>query len=559
MTILSLPQFVLSLMAEHSAIQAVAVIAIIIAIGTALAKLRIGGVSLGVACVFFVGILAGHLGFSLDPEVLLYVETFGLVIFVYALGLQVGPGFFNSLRHDGMKLNMWGLALIAVGTLMAILCWEFSPIGLPEMMGIYCGATTNTPALGAAQQTLSQFGLSGGGAALGCAITYPLGVVGVILAMIILKKIFVRGVEVPKTSHYTSDDTFVARFDVVNPGVNGKTLKEIVEMSHLKFIISRVWRGDEVLVPHSSTILFEGDSILVVTTKHEVSALEILFGRRSTEDWNKEEIDWNKVDRQVESRTIVLSSPGLNGKRLGHLHLGSTYGVNISRVTRGDIRLLATYDLQLQYGDRLTAVGEAKDLDNAAKFLGNAVQNLNEPNLGSIFLGILLGLGLGSIPVSLPGMSVPVKLGMAGGPIIVGILAGAFGPSFHIITFTTRSANLMLRKLGLSLYLACLGLDSGPQFFQTVVRPEGLLWLGMGLALTVMPVVIVGAIIIKLRRFDFGTVCGILCGSMANPMALGYANDAARSDAPSLSYATVYPLCMFVRVVVVQIVLIALL
>lgn len=556
---LSLSQFWTYLMTAHSAEQSVAVLAIIVTIGLALAKVRFFGISLGVAFVFFIGILAGHLGFSLNHDVLLYAETFGLVLFVYALGLQVGPGFFNSLRQDGMKLNLWGLALIAVGTILTIIFWQLTPVGLPESVGIFCGATTNTPALGAAQQTLQQFGISGGGAALGCAITYPLGVVGVILAMIILRKIFVKGDIAAEESQYASDETFVALFDVVNPGVNGKTLRQIVEQSHLKFIISRVWRGEEVIVPSSTTILFEGDHVLAVTTKHEVSALEILFGRRSAEDWNKEGIDWNKVDGQIESRTIVLSNPALNGKRLGHLHLGSTYGVNISRITRGDIRLLATYDLKLQYGDRLTTVGKAEALDNAEKYLGNAVQNLNEPQLGSIFLGILLGLGLGAIPLSLPGISVPVKLGMAGGPIIVGILAGAFGPTFHIITFTTRSANLMLRKLGLSLYLACLGLDSGPQFFHTVIRPEGLMWLAIGLALTVVPVLIIGAILLRSRKFNFGTVCGILCGSMANPMALGYANDAVHGDAPSLSYATVYPLCMFIRVVVVQVVLIALL
>ncbi len=546
-------------MTAHSPEQSVAVLAIIVTIGLALAKLRLCGVSLGVAFVFFIGILAGHLGFSLNHDVLLYAETFGLVIFVYALGLQVGPGFFNSLRQDGMKLNLWGLSLILVGILLTVVFWQAAGVGIPEMMGIFCGATTNTPALGAAQQTLKQFGLSGGGAALGCAITYPLGVVGVILAMILLRKIFVKGDLDAEESQYASDETFVALFDVVNPGINGKTLGQIADQSHLKFIVSRVWRGDEVIVPSSSTVLLNGDSVLSVTTKREVSALEILFGSRSTEDWNKEGIDWNKVDGQIESRTIVLSNPSLNGKRLGHLHLGSTYGVNISRVTRGDIRLLATYDLQLQYGDRLTTVGKAEALDNAAKYLGNAVQNLNEPNLGSMFLGILLGLGLGAIPISIPGISIPVKLGMAGGPIIVGILAGAFGPTFHIITFTTRSANLMLRRLGLSLYLACLGLDSGPQFFHTVIRPEGLLWLGLGLALTVIPVFLVGALLLKMRKFGFGTVCGILCGSMANPMALGYANDTVRGDAPSLSYATVYPLCMFVRVVIVQVVLIALL
>ncbi len=547
-------------MTGHTAEQSVAVIAIIVTLGLALAKLRVGGVSLGVAFVFFVGILAGHLGFSLNHDVLLYCETFGLVIFVYALGLQVGPGFFNSLREDGMRLNLWGLSLILVGTIMMIAFWQFTPIGLPEITGIFCGATTNTPALGAAQQTLQQFGLSGGGAALGCAITYPLGVVGVILAMILLRKIFVHGDIESHESRYASDETFVALFDVVNPGINGKTLREIADKSHLKFIVSRVWRGkEEVIVPSSNTILFDGDSILAVTTKREVSALEILFGKRSSEDWNKEGIDWNKVDGKIESRTIVLSNPSINGKRLGHLHLASTYGVNISRVTRGDIRLLATHELQLQYGDRLTAVGKTEALDNAAQYLGNAVQNLNEPNLGSMFLGILLGLGLGAIPISLPGISIPVKLGMAGGPIIVGILAGAFGPTFHIITFTTRSANLMLRRLGLSLYLACLGLDAGPQFFQTVIRPEGLIWLAVGLTLTVLPVFIIGAILLKTHKFSFGTTCGILCGSMANPMALGYANDAVHGDSPSLSYATVYPLCMFVRVVVIQVVLIALL
>lgn len=546
-------------MMAHSATQSVALLAIIVTLGLALAKVKVWGVSLGVAFVFFVGIMAGHLGLSLSPEVLLFSETFGLVLFVYALGLQVGPGFFNSLRQSGMRLNLWGLALVLVGTILTLVFWQVTPVGLPEMMGIYCGATTNTPALGAAQQTLQQFGIQAGGAALGCALTYPLGVVGVILAMILLRKAFKIGTGEKEEAAFASDETFVALFDVVNPAVNGKTLREIVDRSHLKFIVSRVWRGSEAIVPSSATILFEGDRLLAVTTRREASALEILFGSQSTEDWNKEGIDWNKVDGQIESRTIVLSNPDLNGKRLGHLHLGSTYGVNISRITRGDIRLLATSDLLLQYGDHLTVVGKAEALNTAEKFLGNAVKTLNEPNLGSMFLGILLGLGLGAIPISLPGMSIPVKLGMAGGPIIVGILAGAFGPSFHIITFTTRSANLMLRRLGLSLYLACLGLSSGPQFFETVVRPEGLLWLALGLAVTVVPVLIIGAILLRSRKFSFGTVCGILCGAMANPMALGYANDSTGGDAPSLSYATVYPLCMFVRVVAVQVVLICLL
>ena len=281
--------------------------------------------------------------------------------------------------------------------------------------------------------------------------------------------------------------------------------------------------------------------------------MEILFGQKVKRDWNRDQIDWNHIDSNIESRIVVISQPMLNGKRLGQLHLRDAYGVNVSRVLRGDIKLLATEKLILCYGDQLTIVGRPADLDHAENFLGNSVKTLKEPNIASIFLGMLLGLALGTIPISLPGMDSPIRLGIAGGPIIMGILVGAFGPHLQIISYTTRSASLMLRKLGLSLYLGCLGLDAGKDFLATVVRPEGLLWIGLGFILTIVPVIIIGIIALRTKKYDFGTICGILCGSMANPMALGYANDTMKDETSNISYATVYPLGMFVRVIIAQI------
>lgn len=549
-----------SLFVVPSAMQTVVVLSLICAIGLAVGKIRVMGVSLGVAFVFFVGILAGHLGLVVDARMLDYAQSFGLILFVYCLGLSVGPGFFGSLAHEGYALNMWSLAVILLGTVMAVALCLLTGISLPDMVGILCGATTNTPALGAAQQTLSQLGLPHNSTALGCAVTYPLGVIGVILALLVLSKL-PAALKVRKVSaSQTENETFIARFNVVNPALEGKNLAEIAAMTHFKFIISRIWRDTEVIVPKSATQLRMNDRLMVVTHPDEVDALEILFGQRiKEEDWNSSEVDWNAIDNKMESRVVVLTRPMLNGKRLGSLHVRHTYRVNISRITRGDIKLLAVPDLRLQYGDRLHVVGDPKAVDEVEAFFGNSVQSLNEPNLAAIFIGIILGLALGAIPVSLPGMSIPVKLGMAGGPIIVGILVGAFGPRFHLITYTTRSASLMLRKLGLSLYLACLGLDSGAHFFETVVRPEGLMWVGVGFVLTLVPVLMVGYIAMRTRKFDFGTICGILCGSMANPMALAYANDTVEGDTPSVSYATVYPLGMFARVIIVQVMLMFLL
>lgn len=544
-----------NLFVEHSPLQAVIVLSLISAIGLGLGKVRFGGISLGVTFVFFVGILAGHLGLSIDPQMLNYAESFGLVLFVYALGLQVGPGFFSSFRQGGIQLNMLAIGVVLVGTLMAILGSCVSSISLPDMMGILCGATTNTPALGAAQQALKQLGMDASAPALGCAVTYPLGVVGVILGILLIRKLLVKPEDLTLKNKENDNHTYIGAFQVHNPAIFHKSIKELGELNYPKFVISRLWRDGKVSIPTSETVIEEGDRLLVITSDKNASSLTVLFGEQEHTDWNKKDIDWDAIDSKLISMRIVVTRPELNGKKLGTLHLRNHYGINITRVYRSGVQLLATAELTLQLGDRLTVVGEAAAVHNVEKVLGNAVKSLKEPNLVAVFVGIILGLMLGAIPISLPGISAPVKLGLAGGPIIVGILIGTFGPRLHMITYTTRSANLMLRALGLAMYLACLGLDAGEHFFETVFRPEGLMWIGTGFVLTVVPVLIMGIIAFKWMKVDFGSVSGMLCGSMANPMALTYANDTIPGDNPSVAYATVYPLCMFLRVILVQIIL----
>ena len=537
----------------HSSIQTIVVVSLIIAGGLAFGKIKIMGVSLGISFVFFVGILAGHMGFSVDSVVLDYVETFGLSMFVYCLGLHVGPNFFGSLRHEGMQQNVWSLIIIIIGTLFSLLLIPLTGINLPNMVGILCGATTNTPALGAATQALEHVGLPSGTVALATAVTYPLGVLGVIIVMVVLRKYCVKPEHLTPQSNDNHDHTYIAQFEVVNPAVGHKRIADISHMTHLKFIISRIWRNSQVILPTGDTVLEPNDSLLVVTNREDEPAMEMLFGRRVNKDWNKDAIDWNHIDTQLESRILVLTRGELNGKRLGDLHLRNSYNVNVSRVIRGDLKLLATRDLRLQYGDRITVVGQHEDINHVETYFGNSIRVLNEPNIGSIFIGIIVGLAIGIIPIQLPGMESSVRLGIAGGPIIMGIIVGALGPKLKLNSYTTVSASLMLRKLGLSLYLACLGLDAGKHFFSTVVQPQGLIWVGVGFLVTVVPLLVVGLIALRLRKFDFGTLCGILCGSMANPMALGYANDTIQGDSPSISYASVYPLGMFLRVIIAQV------
>ena len=547
-----------SLFIDHTPVQTCFLLSLIVSIGVFMGKVRIKGISLGVAFVFFMGIVAGSLHLEADPGMTSFAETFGLSIFVYALGLHVGPNFVGLMRDEGISLNLWGFAIILLGTVMALALCLVTGITIPDMVGILCGATTNTPALGAAQQALISAHVSSSGAALGCAVTYPLGVVGVIFAMILLRKTLVKPEDLIPHSHSDEDNTYIGQFVVVNPAIVGLTIAEIAQTSQRHFIISRIWRNGKVIVPMAQTVMMENDNILVVTTRDEVPVMDILFGKHVEKDWNRDKIDWNAIDSTVESRVIVMTRTKLNSKTLGSLHMRETYGVNVSRIMRGDIKLLATDSLHLQYGDRLTVVGTPEDIDHAEAFLGNAMGRLNEPNLGAIFFGLLMGLALGMIPISLPGMSSPVKLGIAGGPIIMGIIVGALGSRLRIITYTTRSASLMLRKLGLSLYLACLGLSAGKDFLSTVIRPEGLMWVGIGLVLTMLPLLIIGAVALKTKKFDFGTICGLLCGAMANPMALSYANETIKGDRAAVAYTSVYPLGMFIRVVIAQIIIMTL-
>ena len=545
--------WITEILSTDSPVHSIVALSLICALGLALGKVRVMGISLGVAFVFFIGILAGHFGLRVNAQCLGYAETFGLVIFVYMLGLSVGPNFFGSLRREGLPLNLWSLAIILLGTLFAVVLVPLTGVCLPDMVGLLCGATTNTPALGAAQQALQQTGHAAGTLALGTAVTYPFGVVGVIIVMVILRRVLVRPADLQIPARDDANKTYIGEYLVVNPALNGKKVSDFALNSHERFIISRIWRGQEVIVPGADTELRQNDKVLVITNKDDRKAMEILFGRETATNWNADQIDWNHIDAEVASRTVVVTRKVLNGKHLVDLQLRSTYGVNVSRVLRGDLKLLATDDLRLQYGDRVVVVGPPSALDNVEKFIGNAVQTLNEPNLGSIFLGMVLGLLLGLIPVAIPGAAVPVHLGVAGGPIVMGIIVGALGPKAHIISYTTRSASLILRKFGLSLYLACLGLEAGKEFFHTLIRPEGLMWIGIGALLTLIPIFIIGVIMLRMRKYDFGTICGVLCGSMANPMALGYANDTIQGETPSLSYASVYPLGMFIRVLIAQV------
>ena len=541
-----------SLFWEQSALQAVCVISVIIAVGLGLGKLRVCGISLGVTFVFFTGILAGHLGLTIDPEILKYAEDFGLMLFVYELGLKVGPGFFSSFRTGGIKLNMLGLGLVLAGTAVAIALSYIMAIPMTDMVGILSGATTNTPSLGAAQQAISQLGLSTEGAALSCAVTYPLGVVGVILAFVVVRKFVARKSDYEERHQDDSDHTYVAEFRVTNPGIYGRSLREISTFGSVHFVVSRIWHDEDVSIPGPDDVLCEGDRVLVITNEDEVAKLTVLFGEKSERDWNKPDINWDSLDKNLVSRTITISKPQFNGRRLGSLKLRKLYVVNISRVSRSGVRLLARPDLMLQLGDRLTIVGTPEAINKVGAMMGNSDTDLKDPNLAAIFIGMVLSLIVGSIPISIPGISVPIKLGLAGGPIVVGILIGRFGPHFHMVTYTTRSANLMLRGIGLSLFLACLGLDAGGQFIDTILRGDGLTWVGAGFIITLLPSLVMTIAAMRWWHLDFGTAAGMVSGAMANPMSMTYADGITPGDNAPVAYATTYPLSMFARVVIAQ-------
>ena len=549
------------LFTQHTFIQAVMILSIICAAGLALGKIKVKGVSLGVTFVFFAGIIAGHFNIQIDPQMLALAQNFGLILYIYALGVQVGPGFFSSFKQGGIKLNLLSIGLLLIGSLMAVIIHWTTGISASDTVGLLAGAVTNTPMLGAGQQALMQMDPGNQQAAndmaMACAVAYPFGLVGMIASMLILKKMFApKGFK--QSEDKSSDNTYVAEYQISNPAIFGKTIMEIRQNANCQFVISRVWKNETLIIPTSETVLEENEHVLVISAKKDIDHIKTLFGHREDVDWNKKDIDWNAIDSQLVSKKVLVTKSRHNGVKLGDLRLRNSYGINITRVNRAGIDLLPSRNLRLQIGDKLTIVGESRAVERVSAILGNEAKRLKNPNLLSIFVGIILGLILGSIPIAIPGMSTPIKLGIAGGPMIVGILMGAFGPRFHMQTYTTRSANLMLRQLGLTIYLAGLGLSAGAGFFDTVFTAEGLKWVIISIALAVVPVILMGFLAAKVFKTSYADNAGMLCGGMANPFALDFAGTGTDGEDPAVAYATVYPANIFLRVISAQIIILLL-
>ena len=543
---------------EPSVLQTLVILTLVSAVGLILGKLRIGKISLGITFVFFVGILAAHFGVVVQPEMSSFAQTLGLTLFVYALGVEVGPSFFPSLKSQGILYNGLGLLLITLGLLLVVILHYSFGISMPNMMGIMSGAVTNTPMLAAVQSTLQDIvGLEGtrqvADLALACALTYPLGVVGMILAILILQVIEPKR---QKEDRLESKTTYITELELTNPGLFGKSILEVVRLQEKHFIISRVWRGDKLIVPTSQTLLQEGDHLLLLIHEEDLGVLEAFFGRRSeSRDWNRPDIDWDAIDAQLITKRLIITNGKINGIKLGALRLRNEYGINITRIDRAGIEILASPELHLQLGDRLTVVGEAQEIAKAKKFIGDSINTLDKPKLVSFFAGLALGCILGSIPVAIPGLSMPIKLGLAGGPIIIGILMGAFGPRLRIATYMTNSATQLIKQLGIILYLAGLGLASGAHFFETIIHGDGLLWIFLGFLITLLPTLLVGIVSLFGYRKTHAETVGLLCGAMANSMALDYAMSLNESRSSSVAYAIVYPVAMFVRIISAQILL----
>ena len=541
---------------QTSFMHAVLILSLISAVGLALGNIKIKGVSLGVTFVFFTGIIAGHFGTAINPEMLALAQSFGLILYIYSLGVQVGPGFFSSFKQGGIKLNLLSIGLLLIGSLMAVIIHWTTGTSAGDTVGLLAGAVTNTPMLGAGQETIANEAAANS-MAMACAVAYPFGLIGMILSVLILKKMFAPK-EYKNSHNASSDNTFVAEYQISNPAIFGKTIMDIRQNADCQFVISRVWKNETLIIPTSETVLEENEHVLVISAKKDVDRIKLLFGQKENVDWNKKDIDWNAIDSQLVSKKVLVTKSRHNGVKLGDLRLRNSYGINITRVNRAGIDLLPNRNLRLQLGDKLTIVGESRAVERVSAILGNESKRLKNPHLIPIFIGIVLGLILGSIPIAIPGMSMPIKLGIAGGPMIIGILMGAFGPRFHIPTYTTRSANLMLRQLGLTIYLAGLGLSAGNGFFDTVFTAEGLKWVLISISLAVVPVLVMGFIAAKVFKTGYADNAGMLCGGMANPFALDYAGTGSDGDDPAVAYATVYPANIFLRVISAQILILLL-
>ncbi len=543
--------------------------AVVISVGIALGRLKVFGVSLGVTFVLFAGIVAGHFGFTGTPSVITYVQDFGLILFVYCIGLQVGPGFFECLKDTGIKLNLMAVAMILLSVVCCIglyflLFWNGGPIvgenarNLAMMVGVMCGATTNTPSLGAATEACSQiFGDGAPAIANGYACAYPLAVVGIIVATILLRVICKVNLqkEQEQLDQEQADNANVKPYnmtlEVYNKALEGRTLLQVSQFLGRDFVVSRILSQGHLSIPNRDTVFHLGDKMYIVCAEGDAEAIIAFIGPKC-------EVEWEEQDVPLVSRKVLVTKPSMNGKTLGSLHLSSVYGVNVTRIRRSGMQLYANRHLRLQVGDSLTVVGREDAVERIANIMGNSVKSLDHPNLSAIFVGIIVGVVFGSLPIAIPGIPTPVKLGLAGGPLIVSILVGRFGYRAKLVAFTTTSANLMLREIGLVLFLASVGIKAGATFVDTVKSGDGVTYIWSGFLMTVIPILIVGTIARLRYKVNYFTLMGLIAGTTTDPPALAFASQTAGNEAPAVGYSTVYPLSMFLRIVLAQIIILLL-
>ncbi len=535
--------------------------ALVIAVGVLLGKIKFGGIALGVTFVLFAGIIAGHFGLTAPANILTFVQDFGLILFVFMIGLQVGPGFFESFRKGGITLNMLAMSTVLLNVAVMFACYFFffdtsNPMNLPMMVGTLYGAVTNTPGLGAANEALGSVFEDGTAPqiAAGYACAYPLGVLGIIGATIAIR--YICRIKLENEERRLRNDNaenahvkpHMMHLTVTNSYLAGRTLKQIHDFLNRDFVCSRILHNGHVSIPNRDTVFHLGDQVFIVCAKADAEAIVAFIGPETN-------VEWEKQDRPLVSKRILVTRPSINGKTLGQMHFSSAHGVNVTRVTRQGMELFASPDLALQVGDRVMVVGPEDAVDHSAEVLGNSIKRLEAPNIATIFLGIMTGIVFGSLPLAIPGMPVPMKLGIAGGPLIIAILIGRYGYKMHLVTYTTTSANMMLREIGLVLFLASVGIKAGAGFWDTVVAGDGLKYVGTGVLITVIPILIIGTIARKRYKFNYFTIMGMIAGTYTDPPALAYANQSCSKDAPAVGYSTVYPLSMFLRILVAQLII----
>lgn len=544
---------------ENSIAHIVLLYSFVIAVGVLLGKIKFFGVSLGVTFVLFTGIVCGHFGLTGNTQILTFLQDFGLILFVFCIGLQVGPSFFSSFKKGGIAMNLVAMGIVALNIVVAVALYYGlnGRIELPMMVGILCGAVTNTPGLGAANEALSQLNYNGPQIAMGYACAYPLGVLGIIGSIIAIRyicRINLKKEEEDIAKEEAANPHLTPRMmhlEVHNEALAGKTLLQVRDFMGRDFVCSRILQNGHVSIPNRDTVFHLGDQLFVVCAEDDAEAIIAFIGP-------KIEVDWEKQDTPMVSRRILITQPKMNGKQLGEFHFSSMYGVNVTRVNRSGMDIFASRNLTLQVGDRVMVVGPQDAVERVANLMGNSLKRLDHPNIVTIFVGIFLGIFFGSLPIAFPGIPTPVKLGLAGGPLIVSVLIGRFGYKLKLVTYTTMSANLMLREIGIALFLASVGIKAGANFVNTVVDGDGLLYVGCGFLITVIPLLIMGAVARWHYKMNYFMLMGLIAGSNTDPPALAYSNQTAGNNAPAVGYSTVYPVSMFLRILTAQLLILIL-